>query len=1593
MTVISNPLLLKKKAAAGGGSGFQIEKSLRFNAGDDPVLSRKHSVNGNRRTYTISFWLKRAGKHSNGNYFLGQYGDGAGVELQAYFDDSTDQITWYYDPSNYVKTNARFRDHSAWMHIVFAVDTTSPRSGDRIKVYINGESQTFATYNAPTQYADTDWNCTAGEARIGASRSGTSRHNYIADFYSIDGLQLPPSAFGEQDSNTGVWNPKAFAIPQINDGTTWSTPSYWSGTEKSDAPYDYAFDGNLGSSVSGTSATIAKIDNSSTTGWVNYNFTPPNPIKFVDKVEVCGGISSVRYSINNEPYFNGANTGDWQTIASGGGTINTINIEADNHYPEFRGFRVDGVVLLDGVTDKTYDEIVTAGGGGRTWSADLTTNDTMSNAANAFDGDTSTRAQTANNGANKTLTWAPSPPVRFTSKLEVYCDQGDNTPKAEWNGNSVSPGGGSWVTVYTGSGEISTSKPLVIDTKSAGQFATLKGVRLDDTVITNGTAFSGADFAKNSFHLKFNDTSLNRYLGKDTFNGKIADATGGLPILKTSDDYGDVKGSGYRADSNKSNLVLAVTGEGSIADVSHVSDLRNSGSAKSLSAQGDTAISTDDSRFYGSSIKFDGTGDYLTLSDSTDFEFGTGNYTIECWIKHTSISAQQTYVSDTGGNSAGVYFYKDTNHKLGLYYGAQIITGSTALAANHWYHIAVVRNSGTSKLYLNGVEDGSASDTNNLTVGNLAFGAHPDGSGNLFSGYMQELRVYKGTAKYTANFKPPTRNDFQTVTNLANTDGVVTVANADAKTKPIYVTSGDQGGTKGSGYNTDAYKSLLVFAVPGDTIADVSHVSDLRNSGSAVSITNRNSVDLLTTQSRFYGTSMWFDGNTSSNDSTGDAIHIDTSNVTIGTGEFTVEFWARPDSLFDNFVMFDCRHGTNNWPTNDDGFTIQSNAAGRIWSDGMTGGGASGLFATADGVFKAGEWQHLAATRDSSNTMRFFVNGKVVSSATSQTWDFDQTRMCWGNSASFGEGYKGFIQDIRVYKGSGACKYTSNFEVPNLGDAPGLDCLNDSPTNYGTDTGAGGEVRGTFCTWNPLNSNATLTQGNLRSTVSGKSSYGTFLLPNSGKWFWEIEANSASYIGVDNRICGGVDYFHYNPNGQHQSYVGGSHTTTNYGASFTTGDFIGVALNMDDGQITFYKNNATQGAVNLSAVGLTGKDIVPLVYSDNAAEITANFGQRTFKYAAAPAGYKCLCSTNLSDTFEGEAAGTVNNPSKFFDILQYTGDGETTQDIKGISFQPDLVWQKIKNQAGDHALTDAARGTSAGYLQTEDTNVETGNDNDGASAFLADGFTAKGGFNNNANKWVTWLWDAGTTAATASTEGSVTPSAQWVNNTAGFSITKWTVPSSGTYTVGHGLSVKPGLIICKNTELTSNWDVYHHEIGASYRFKLNTKDFRDAQSGAWNNTEPDADKFTTNVSWQGAADVMVAYAWTEIAGYSKFGKFVGKGAANFVYTGFRPRWIMIKRSLANSSGDSSTDFSGWGIVDTERKTYNGLTGKALWANHNTGEGKRGDSSTTTNLDDMEYDIVSNGFYLDDVGSENNSNTSDYIYAAFAEHPQKIARAR
>jgi hypothetical protein len=158
-------------------------------------------------------------------------------------------------------------------------------------------------------------------------------------------------------------------------------------------------------------------------------------------------------------------------------------------------------------------------------------------------------------------------------------------------------------------------------------------------------------------------------------------------------------------------------------------------------------------KFGNGAIWFDGTGDGLNIRSSDTLTFGTGDWTVEFWVYHTSVSGQQTYIGDTPGDTAGPYIYKDTNHKVGLYYSAQILTGITTIVVNTWYYIAVSRGAGTVRLFVNGTQDASASNTTNLTVAIQWIGA--DNNTNYFSGYLDDLRITK-FARYTANFTPPT---------------------------------------------------------------------------------------------------------------------------------------------------------------------------------------------------------------------------------------------------------------------------------------------------------------------------------------------------------------------------------------------------------------------------------------------------------------------------------------------------------------------------------------------------------------------------------------------------------------------------------------------------------------------------------------------------------------------------------------------------------------------------------------------------------------------------------------------------------------------
>lgn len=158
-------------------------------------------------------------------------------------------------------------------------------------------------------------------------------------------------------------------------------------------------------------------------------------------------------------------------------------------------------------------------------------------------------------------------------------------------------------------------------------------------------------------------------------------------------------------------------------------------------------------KHYDNNADFSGNGKVTVSGDN--FVFGVGDYTVEMWVYHTASGAQATYFGDTYGSTAGIYFYRNSSNKIGVYYSSQIVTGGTSIPTNSWVHVAAVRNAGTTTVYVNGSSDGSGADTTNLTVTDYGVGETPGGNSGSMEGFIQDVRVYKGVAKYTSNFTPP----------------------------------------------------------------------------------------------------------------------------------------------------------------------------------------------------------------------------------------------------------------------------------------------------------------------------------------------------------------------------------------------------------------------------------------------------------------------------------------------------------------------------------------------------------------------------------------------------------------------------------------------------------------------------------------------------------------------------------------------------------------------------------------------------------------------------------------------------------------------
>jgi hypothetical protein len=523
-----------------------------------------------------------------------------------------------------------------------------------------------------------------------------------------------------------------------------------------------------------------------------------------------------------------------------------------------------------------------------------------------------------------------------------------------------------------------------------------------------------------------------------------------------------------------------------------------------------------------------------------------------------------------------------------------------------------------------------------------------------------------------------------------------------------------------------------------------------------------------------------------------------------------------------------------------------------------------------------------------------------------------------------------------------------------------------TPSGITTDDQVSDTPTVNYATLNPLNklivigagASPTFSDGNLNVNGNNQDTVGTFGV-SSGKWYYEVtQQDSGAFTnGVGWYRDGTSEESLYRDDGAFRF----NGTETAYGASWqSSGDIIGIALDLDNTTISFYKNGVSQGSAKTN---LASGTYIPLIYCRLPSNLTANFGQRPFTYTP-PAGFVALNSANLP-------APVIADGKEHFGTVLWNATG--TQSVQGLEFQPDFLWLKVRSTSGSHHLMDAVRG-AANFLQSDTTDAET-NSPTFLTSFDSSGFSFGSNNWSDGRSMVGWNWNAGGSTVT-NTDGTITSQVR-ANTDAGFSIVGYTGTGS-VATVGHGLDSAPEMVIVKSRDDGSaRWVVWHTGLsGGTYDLGLNNTDAEVSNASRFNGL-PTSTIF--NIGTGGLVndtENYIAYCFHSVDGFSKFGSYTGNGSTDgpFVYTGFRPAFVMVKRT------DVAND---WDIRDTSRNPYN-IGDKILFPN-------RSDAETTNAA--LHIDINSNGFKVRGTGNQNNASGGTYIYMAFAENPFKTARAR
>ena len=530
-----------------------------------------------------------------------------------------------------------------------------------------------------------------------------------------------------------------------------------------------------------------------------------------------------------------------------------------------------------------------------------------------------------------------------------------------------------------------------------------------------------------------------------------------------------------------------------------------------------------------------------------------------------------------------------------------------------------------------------------------------------------------------------------------------------------------------------------------------------------------------------------------------------------------------------------------------------------------------------------------------------------------------------------------------------------------------------------------------FCTLNPLDKSAAVTFSSSTLSITGGSAGGgstfsqtgtTFGIPRTGKWYFEFSRDTAGAdangfgVNITRNYRGGNGWPTTRNNDGYPGYysfewgfaishdvasnniqwrnnfiVTGAAVATNSTSSTATTAVYGFAIDCDNSLAYLYENGSLKTNSNGLSFTHPGSDAIFAIFKSDHI-VSVNFGQRPFANTP-PTGYKALNTANLP-------VPSIKRPNQYFDITLRSGTSANAN-VTSLAFQPDFVWIKARDKTFSHNLFDSSRGGSKGLYSdqtaTEYTDGNTLISFTSSGYFLGDDENFKG-TNVTGYSYVDWAWKKGATP--------------------GFDIVTFN-GTAAAQNVSHSLGVAPSMMIVKNrTGLSRQWSVYHSSISnsATGGIYLNLTNAWNADSTLFNSIAPTSTQFSVGTYYSASGETLLAYLFAEVAGFSRFGSYTGNLSTNgpFVWCGFRPRWVMIKRR--DSTGNwviLNTSMNPTNVADLELSADTTLTENGNAAN--------------------DLDFLSNGFKLRNTNAAYNASGGDYIFAAFAETPFKYARAR